>query len=121
MSKDIPCKSCPWRVDNDATDIPGYNHNKACSLMSTVGSYDSFRSIMQCHSSTDENPTACLGYVARDGWSNLSIRVAVISGRIPSPSEIDDACENAGISLEPDYETVLAKLSESVDEDQYNA
>jgi hypothetical protein len=25
----LPCKTCPWRTDNDARTIPGYDHKKA--------------------------------------------------------------------------------------------
>lgn len=30
MSGLLPCATCPWRVDQDASVIPRYSHDKAC-------------------------------------------------------------------------------------------
>jgi len=112
----LPCSTCPWRVDRDATTIPNYVHSKACNLLNTVGREDGFRKIMACHGSTDDNMRACNGYLAREGWRNLNVRVLLAQGQIACPSDVIDACEAHGIDLEPDYKTVLEKLAASIGE-----
>jgi hypothetical protein len=107
----LPCPSCPWRVDQDASVIPGYDQQKAEGLLGTVGRGDDFRPIMACHHSTDTKMVPCKGYLAQEGWSNLNVRLLVIRGECPSPAAVADACYEDGLELEPDYPTVLAKLS----------
>src|SRR5258708_802715 len=91
----LPCKSCPWRVDGDASAIPGYNQQKAVGLLRTAsaGQGDGFRPIMACHNSTDENMHPCKGYLAREGWSNLNVRLLLAKGQILNPSAVLEACE----------------------------
>jgi hypothetical protein len=110
----LPCKTCPWRTDQDATTIPRYDHAKAVGLMNTVGPDDAMRPIMACHGSTDDEPRACRGYLAREGWRNINVRLLLIKRQIDNPSAVADACEAAGVELEPDYPTVLRKLARSL-------
>lgn len=108
----LPCPTCPWRVDQSAESIPRYNHEKACGLLNTVGEGDDFRPIMACHGSTEEQLYACNGYLAREGWSNLNVRVLLSRGVITNtPDEVAGACEEEGIELHPNYRAVLDKLS----------
>jgi hypothetical protein len=109
----LPCATCPWRVDPDASTIPGYDHQKAVRLLGTVGDGDAFRKIMACHNSTDRNAHACRGYLAQEGWSNLNVRILLARGEILNPSAIRDACETHGVQLEPVYPAVLKKLAAS--------
>lgn len=114
MSKKLlPCKSCPWCVENDASTIPRYVQEKAEGLMCTVGRGDEMRQIMACHNSTDKKMIACKGYLAREGWSNINVRLMLINGDIESPAAVMAACENDGVELEEDYPTVLEKLTSS--------
>jgi hypothetical protein len=92
--------------------IPNYVHEKACGLLNTVGDGDAFRPIMACHGSGDVM-VACKGYLAREGWNNLNVRVMLIQGQIENPGEVADACDEYGVELETDYPTVLAKLGNS--------
>lgn len=110
----LPCATCPFRVDQDASVIPNYRHDKACNLINTVGEDDAFRPIMACHGSTEESPRACNGYLARHGWENINVRVLLAQGKINSPQAVLEACADRGIELEPDYPTVLAKLERSL-------
>jgi hypothetical protein len=112
----LPCASCPWRVNQDASVIPNYNQAKAEHLLGTVGADDGFRPIMACHGSAEEKPAACKGYLAREGWSNLGVRLLLIRGQIESPDAVLAACQAHSIELEPDYPTVLDKLSGMTDE-----
>jgi hypothetical protein len=107
----LPCASCPWRTDQDASAILRYDQEKAEGLLSTVGDEDWFRPIMACHGSTDAKMVACKGYLAREGWSNLHVRLLLARGRIENPTAVADACEAHGIELEPDYPATLRKLS----------
>lgn len=107
----LPCPTCPWRVDQDASVIPEYVQEKAEGLLCTVGRGDAFRQIMACHNSTDKKMIPCKGYLAREGYSNLNVRLLAIKGEVPNPAACANACEDGGIELEPDYETVLEKLS----------
>ena len=79
--------------------------------MCTVGRGDDFRQIMACHNSTDERMIACKGYLAREGWSNLNVRLMLMDGQIESPADVAEACERQGVILERNYPEVLAKLS----------
>ena len=115
----LPCATCPWRVGKDATTIPRYSHVKACGLLGTVGREDAFRSIMACHHSTgneSEAEQACKGYLAQAGDSNLNVRIMAMDGLIPWPRQVAEACWEAGVDLEPDYETVLDKLAASIED-----
>lgn len=107
----LPCVTCLWRVDQQVSAIPRYNHEKACGLMNTVGPGDGFRPIMACHGSTEENMRACKGYLAREGWSNLNVRILLMKNQIENPSSVLTACDSAGVRLHRDYPAVLKKLS----------
>lgn len=108
----LPCKTCPWRIGSDVSAIPGYNQEKAVGLLRTAsaGNGDGLRPIMACHNSTDENMHACKGYLAREGWSNINVRILLAEDRISNPSRVLEACEMEGVQLEPDYPAVLKKL-----------
>ncbi len=109
----LPCATCPWRVDQDATVIPRYNHDLACALLNTVGQGDAFRPIMACHGS-GETMVACKGYLAREGWNNLNVRVMLAKSQIENPNDVIEACDEHGVELELDYPAVLTKLEESI-------
>gem|GEM_PF-7109181 len=66
---------------------------------------------MACHHSQDGKEIACKGYLAREGWSNLNVRVGAVTGQIENPTAVLDACVTAKIKLEPNYPAVLKKLS----------
>jgi hypothetical protein len=69
--------------------------------------------VMACHNSTDTDTIACKGYLAKEGWSNINVRLLLRTGEIENPSVVLQTCKDHGIELEPDYPTVLAKLSAS--------
>ncbi len=106
----IPCKSCPFRKDQDATTIPRYCPDKAENLMGTVGEEDGFRQVMSCHLSQADDGLACKGWLVRHGWKNFWVRLFVGQGKMPDPLDVAAACEKRGIELEKDYPTVLDKL-----------
>jgi hypothetical protein len=91
--------------------IPGYCQKKAEGLLGTIGQGDAFRQIMACHNSTDKKMIPCKGYLAQEGWSNINVRLLAMRGNIPNPGAVANACYEDGLELEPDYATVLKKLS----------
>lgn len=111
QKKLLPCPSCPWRADQTVSSIPRYNQKKAEGLLNTVGARDGFRPIMACHNSTDKKMLACKGYLAREGWRNINVRLLLCKKQIENPDDVLAACEATETQLEPDYETVLEKLS----------
>lgn len=106
-----PCGGCPWKVDSKGgVAIPNFSIEKARNLANTVGPDDGFRTIMACHLTDEGEDAPCIGYLVQAGWSNLSVRMMAISGRLPL-SEIIEACE--GIELHPDFDAMLVALEET--------
>lgn len=81
-------------------------------LRSCVGPGDDFRTIMACHYSPDGAEAPCRGYVAVEGHTNLSVRVAVMQGRIPYPA-ILQACEE--IELWGSFEEMLEAYEQAAE------
>lgn len=106
-----PCATCPWRKSSTVGgfDIPGFHVEMMRNLACTVGDGDAFRQVMACHYSGEEM-FACRGYVAQEGYTNLTVRVEGAMGRLPI-HEIMDACE--GLELWPDFHTMLAAYEEA--------
>ena len=65
-----------------------------------------------CHYSEEGEEEPCIGYVAQEGWSNLSIRMMVIRGDLDMAA-IMDAC--ADLELWPDFDTMLEDYEEAAD------
>ena len=84
MSRVVPCPTCPWRKSSTVggADIPNFDLDLMRGLANTVGRGDDFRPIMACHYSQCGGEHPCIGYVARHGWSNLSVRLRAMDGRI---------------------------------------
>ena len=88
----VPCQTCPWRRSSvGGQAIPGFDIEKARRLANTVGDGDEFRPIMACHGSNEGAERACIGYLAVEGWTNLAVRVAAMSGRLDMHA-IDEEC-----------------------------
>lgn len=111
MPATVPCASCPWRVEAEKEDIPGYSAAKARKLLSRCcGEGDAYRGVMACHHSTPVDPRICVGYLAKEGEKNIMVRVFMSAGKCPHPYDVLDACEAQGIELHEDYAAVLVKL-----------
>lgn len=102
-----PCPTCPWRKSSTVggADIPGFSIQLMRGLSNTVGAGDAFRNIMACHGSSCGAETPCAGYVAQEGWSNLSLRVLAMRGLVDIGATID-ACED--LDLWPSFDAMLA-------------
>lgn len=108
----IPCRTCPWRKSSTVggSDIPQFSLDKMRNLTCTVGEGDAFRSIMACHHSADGEETPCVGYLAREGYSNLSVRIMAMQGRVDLHA-IVDACDD--LDLWPNFADMLAAYEEA--------
>lgn len=108
----IPCPTCPWRRSSTVggADIPNFDLCKMRNLVHTVGPDDNFRTIMACHYSEEGDETPCIGYVAVEGYSNLSVRLMAMNGKLDLPA-IWDAAE--GLDLWPSFHEMLAAYEEA--------
>lgn len=107
-----PCITCPWRKSSTVggADIPGFDLELMRGLSNTVGRGDAFRNIMACHYSPCGEESACVGYVAKEGYSNINVRLLASMGRIPL-RDIVDACE--GLELWESFGEMLAAYEEA--------
>jgi hypothetical protein len=101
-----PCRTCPWRKSSTVggSDIPGFNIELMRGLSNTVGQGDALRPIMACHYSPCGEESACVGYVAVEGYRNISVRLLAAKGEIDLPG-IDAACE--GLELWQSFDEML--------------
>lgn len=107
-----PCATCPWRRTSTVGggDIPGFGIDLMRRLSNTVGNGDAFRPIMACHGSGVGSETACVGYLAVEGWSNLAVRIMAIEGKIDLRS-VAAACEP--LDLWPSFYEMLTAYEET--------
>ena len=113
MNATVPCPTCPWRKSSTigGADIPRFDIELMRGLSNTVGEGDAFRTIMACHYSACGAESACIGYVAQEGYSNLAVRVMALRGALDLPA-IMDAC--APLDLWPTFGEMLAAYEEAV-------
>lgn len=110
-----PCRSCPWRVDQDARDIPNFELERAERLIhcspDKAGMGPSYLDPMfACHQSREGEEFACAGWLATVGHAHPRIRHLVSKGQIP-----EHALE-PGVDwpeLHSAYHEVLDKLRET--------
>lgn len=77
-----PCPTCPWRVDQDASVIPGFSLDLAERLEATTRQ-DFGAPVFACHQSHEGKEVHCAGWLARYGHQSIAVRMSVIAGRIP--------------------------------------
>lgn len=107
--KRVPCRTCPWRVEQHADEIPGYDHDLAEGLVSTTS--DAYGApIFQCHQSTDAKPLTCTGWLWAHGWDSIAIRLRMAAGTLTAA----DLEPDPSIDMHPDFASMIAKLREDV-------
>jgi hypothetical protein len=75
------CSNCPWKVDRDLNEIPGYNRDNHENLKQTIacpsGDVSELKKplpIMACHYSTE-----CIGWIHNQACNNnLRLRLALL-------------------------------------------
>lgn len=107
-----PCPSCPWRVNQDATDIPNFDLDLAeglarcCPDKRGMGP-DFGASMFACHQSKDGAEIVWAGWMATVGHRHPGVRLAVAMGRL------DAAALRPGPrwpELHANYQNVIEKL-----------
>lgn len=108
----LPCPTCPWRKTSTVggADIPGFSLDLMRGLRKCVGEGDALRKIMACHYSKPGHESACRGYIAREGYSNITARLLASKGVLPL-REIIDACE--GLDLWENFDAMLKAYEEA--------
>lgn len=84
-----PCRSCPWRVDQDATAIPGFSLELAERLAATSPDERGFgpdfgAPQFACHQSRDGGEIVCAGWLAVVGGAHPAVRLNVALGHTPA-------------------------------------
>jgi hypothetical protein len=101
-----PCKSCPWRVDQDASDIPNFSLELAEGLARTCdGQFGSPQ--MACHQSRDGDEFVCAGWLARHGYDSIAVRLQLIAGKL-SPEALEPSDDWP--ELHADFGEMIEKL-----------
>jgi len=82
-----PCSSCPWRIDQNAGDIPHFSLALAERLKATCPDErdmgpDFGASMFACHQSSVGHEVHCAGWLASVGHRHPSVRLAVAQGRM---------------------------------------
>ncbi len=83
-----PCPSCPWRVDQRASDIPNFSIDLAENLAGTcpderVHGPDFGAAQFACHQSRDGAEVVCAGWLAVAGHAHPAVRLSVMLGDTP--------------------------------------
>lgn len=107
-----PCSSCPWRCDQTAADIPGFELTMAEGLSTTCPDTNNQgpawnASWFACHQSASGKEVACRGWLAQVGHAHPRVRLAVLRGEL-SPEALAPAADWP--PLPATYPEVLAKL-----------
>lgn len=104
-----PCLSCPWRVDQDAQDIPNFSLDLAERLERTCHQ-DFGAPVFACHQSRKGKEFPCAGWLAVYGANSIAVRMMVIGGRI-QPDALQPGEDWP--ELHTDFEEVIEKLRET--------
>lgn len=81
------CLKCPWRIDVNPRDIPGYSEDQHRLLTTTIADDGDWNTkelrCMTCHETNDAH---CLGWLMNQATrgNNISLRIALMT------------CENVG-------------------------
>lgn len=71
-----PCQSCPWRVDMVGT-FPAEAFQHAAGVACDMSTHT-----FACHESGQKAPATCAGFLLRNAYHNLSVRMKRMSGLI---------------------------------------
>ena len=80
------CRTCPWRVGAQLSEIPGYHRQKHRRLRMTIAEPSKIPSggslrIMACHHSTEGSDLLCVGWAHNQlgVGNNLGLRLRAIT------------------------------------------
>ena len=83
LNREKQCKNCPWRVDADLSQIPGYSEQQHVNLQYTISKspFDYFTEYeiraMACHCSPEHEPEMCVGWLINQlgEGNNIQLRL----------------------------------------------
>lgn len=116
MSARLPCKTCPWRVDQDATVIPNFRLELAEGLANTCPDERGFgpdigTPMMACHQSKPGEEIVCAGWLAVAGHAHPAARLNVFVGTY-SPDHLKPP---EGVALHASFAEMIEKLRATAD------
>lgn len=79
-----PCPECPWR-----TDVPVGVFPAEAFRISAGTAYDMSNRLFACHMAKPDRPRTCAGFLLQGAMHNLSVRLAMIQGRL-DPRQVSD-------------------------------
>lgn len=97
MAKRRQCAKCPWKVSTDPHEIPnGYSVDQHRGLTCTIAPPGELRTsgalrLMACHESKVGKEIPCVGWLENQlgVGNNLTLRLAVIRGKVDANYELD--------------------------------
>ena len=104
-----PCRTCPWRPEQHAGEIPGFRLEMAEDLIGTT-SDQLGAPIFACHQSRRGQQVVCVGWLWRYGWDSLAIRMRLMQGAM-QPEELEP---DPSIELHETFDAVITKLREDM-------
>lgn len=75
--RDDPCPRCPWRKDAPIGAFPAQAFRDSAHT-----TYDMAENMFGCHGTAQTTPLTCAGFLLRGASDNLTVRLALRSGRI---------------------------------------
>lgn len=104
-----PCKTCPWRRDQDAQDIPNFRLELAECLIDTCPDErgmgpDGMAASFGCHQSQPGKEVPCAGWLHQVGLAHPGVRLGLLTGTY-TPEQVQPRDD-----LHPNYQEVLEKL-----------
>ncbi len=107
-----PCDDCPWRTDAPPGQFPAERYEALQATHGTPGHEAPLGApLFACHKTAEGREAICAGFLAVEGYDHLTVRLMVISGRVP------------GASLTPatGWPTLYANYGEMVAAQEYPA
>lgn len=111
--RSLPCGSCPWRVDADATRIPGLSVERARGLDATCPTSESLfgTPMMACHHSDDGDESVCIGWALSDASrDSIPLRLAMMHGTVAGWRVLRDAAERADVVVYDSFADMLEQI-----------
>lgn len=110
-----PCPSCPWRLVQDAHDIPNFSLELAERLAATCPDHrgrgpDFGAPMFACPQSKVGAEVHCAGWLASVGHAHPAVRLGIVSGRLDA-ARLEPGPEWP--ALHDNYGEVLEKLRSS--------
>ena len=78
-----PCSNCPWRRDSTPGEFPPERYEALAATTGGAGREAPVGAPMfACHKTAAGKEIACAGWLAREGYHHLGVRMAVAMGRV---------------------------------------